>query len=317
MKSQVLLTTVGLIGLLPANWAAGTEMAPAGVYYAEEIAASPKMTAAGLVWWKDRLIVVDRGGKRLVSFTPPERFETFKEMKNPVGVAVDSNGDLIVTEKDVPDQANHLLRIKPDGKMEEIVSENVGGPHFVAVHKSGTIAWSGFPDGGTRSLKPGGKVEVHAPRIGHTYGIGFSPKHDALYVSSKLPNAEGRAAWRFPVETDGTIGKGEVFFRTIDLKPKLERLPEAKDGSKNLVGWIGRLQGLAVDSLGHIYIGGAESHTAGEAIAVINPEGKKVVAMILGVPRNVSCLAFGGADGKTLYITGAGEYRLFQMKFVD
>ena len=52
----------------------------------------------------------------------------------------------------------------------------------------------------------------------------------------------------------------------------------------------------------------------GEAVAVVSPDGKKVVAMILGVPRNVSGLAFGGKDGRTLFITGAGEYRLHQVK---
>jgi len=305
---------VALLPLLITCAAVPAADVPTGIYRAEEIAASPKMTASGVVWWKDRLIVSDRGGKRLMSFTPPDKFETFKEMKNPVGVAIDINGDLIVSEKDVPNVPNHLVRIKPDGKTAEVVSEDVGGPHFLTVHKSGTIFWSGFPDGGTRGLKPGGKVEIHTPRIGHTYGIGLSPKQDWLYVSSKLPNADRRAVWRFAVQADGSLGKGEEFLRTIDLEPKLEGLPPAKDGSKNLVGWIGRLQGLAVDSLGNIYFGGAESHTSGEAIAVVSPDGKKVIAMILDVPRNISCLAFGGADGKTLYITGAGEYRLFQVK---
>ena len=80
------------------------------------------------------------------------------------------------------------------------------------------------------------------------------------------------------------------------------------------LGWVGRLQGLTVDKLGHIYIAGAESHTSGEAVAVISPDGKKVVAMILGVPRNISGLAFGGKHGRTLFLTGAGEYRLHQVQ---
>jgi sugar lactone lactonase YvrE len=49
-------------------------------------------------------------------------------------------------------------------------------------------------------------------------------------------------------------------------------------------------------------------------VAVISPDGKKVIAMILGVPRNISCMAFGGSDGRTLFITGAGEYRLHQVR---
>jgi gluconolactonase len=75
---------------------------------------------------------------------------------------------------------------------------------------------------------------------------------------------------------------------------------------------VGRLQGLAVDKLGYIYVGGAESHTSGAAVAVFSPDGKDLAAMIVGVPRNISGLAFGGGDGRTLFITGAGEYKLFQ-----
>lgn len=284
---------------------------PEGQYQAEAVAASPKLTASGMAWWKDRLIIADRGGKRLLAFTPPDKFETFKEMQNPVGVAVDPDGNLIVTEKDV---VNRLVRIKPDGSLEELATEGVGTPHFVAVHKSGTVYWSGFPDGGTRSLAPGGQAVVHAPRIGHTYGISLSPKQDTLFVTSKLPDANHRAVWRFPIDAAGKPGKGEEFFKVQDLQPRIDKLPPAKDGNASLLGWVGRLQGLAVDSQGNYYLAGSEAHTSGEAVAVISPDGKQVRAMILGVPRNISSLAFGGPDRRTLFITGAGEYRLHQVR---
>jgi len=281
------------------------DAAPSGVYTAEVVEGSPKMTAAGMVWWKDRLVIADRGGKRLVAFTPPDKFETLRAVPTPVGLAVDPDGDLVLTERD----PNRVVRIKADGTSSVLAEKDVGTPQFVTVHKSGRVFWSGFPDGGTRSVVPGGAVEVLAPKIGHTYGIGLSPKQDWLFVASKLPNADGRAVWRFPLDADGKPGKGAVFFRVQDLKPQLQELPAAKDKGETLLGWVGRLQGLAVDRLGNVYVAGAESHTSGEAVAVISPDGKKVVAMILGVPRNVSGLAFGGKDVRTLYVTGAGEYR--------
>jgi gluconolactonase len=295
--------------LLLALAAPPPDAAPAGVYTAEEVPGSPKLAAAGMVWWKDRLVIADRGGKRLVTFTPPDKFETFREVPVPVGLAVDPDGNLILTEKEPP----RVVRIKPDGKLDVVADKDTGAPHFVTVHKSGRVFWSGFPDGGTRSAVPGGAVEVHKPRVGHTYGVGLSPKQDWLYVASKLPNADGRAVWRFPVAADGKAGDGEVFFRVKDLKPDVPKLPAAKDGADDLLGWVGRLQGLAVDKLGHVYVAGAESHTSGEAVAVVSPDGKKVAAMVLGVPRNVSGLAFGGKDGRTLYVTGAGEYRLHRV----
>jgi len=295
-------------GLLPA---AEPEAPPVGIYEAEAVAASPKLLASGMVWWQDRLIIADRGGKRLLAFTPPDRFETFVELRNPVGVAVDPDGNLIVTEKDV---VNHLLRVKADRSVEKIAAENVSTPHFVAVHRKGVIYWSGFPDSSARSLTPGGQPTVHQPRIGHTYGIALSPKQDTLYVTSKLPNPEQRAVWRFPVDDAGQLGKGEEFFKVQNLEPRLDKLPAARDGAKSLLGWLGRLQGLTLDRQGNFYLAGSESHTSGEAVAVVSPDGKKVLAMILGVPRNISSLAFGGADRRTLFITGAGEYRLHQVR---
>jgi sugar lactone lactonase YvrE len=287
--------------------ASGAETA--GVYTAEIVAGSPTMAAGGMAWWQGRLIIADRGGKRLVAFTPPDTFDELREGLVPVGLATAPDGSLVLLERD----PNRVVSIRADGTSSVIAEENVGTPQFVTVHKSGRVCWTGFPDASTRSVMPGNAVEVLSPKIGHTYGIGLSPKQDWLYVTSKLPHADGRAVWRFPIEEDGTIGIGAVFFKTPDLKPQLENLPPAKDGKETLLGWVGRLQGLAVDKLGNVFIAGAEGHSSGEAVAVISPDGKQVVAMILGVPRNVSGLAFGGPDGRTLYITGAGEYRLHRV----
>ena len=312
-------TALQQIGGLAASVLAGSRLladdqAVAGVYHATVVEGSPLLTSAGMAWWKDRLILADRVSKRLIAFTPSDRFTTFKELTHPVGVAVDPAGRLVVTEKE-KGVLNRLVRFTADGT-EEVIAEgdDVGSPHFLAIHRNGTIYWSGFPDGGTRSLQPGGKVVVHEPRIVHTYGVGLSPKQDFLYVASKIPNPDRRGVWRFPVDPDGKLGKGEEFFKVQDLAPKFDKLPPAKDGAAGLLGWVGRLQGLAVDAAGNIYIAGAESHNSGEAVAVVSPDGKRVIAMILGVPRNISGLAFGGADGRTLFITGAGEYRLHQVR---
>src|SRR4030095_14573515 len=112
------------------------------------------------------------------------------------------------------------------------------------------------------------------PRIVHPYGIGLSPKHDWLYVNSKIPNPDRRGTWRFPVDKDGKLGKGEYFIQIDQFKTThLKDLPPANDGSDSLKGWVGRLQGLAVDHNGYVYVGGAESHTSGAAVAVFTPDG--------------------------------------------
>jgi sugar lactone lactonase YvrE len=285
---------------------------PRGVYRAREVPDSPLLLASGMAWSEAGLIIADRKEKRLVALRPSGKFETLRKMTQPFGVAFDPHGKVLVSEKiDV----HHIVRLRADDKLDVLVDgPDVGTPHALAVHRNGTIYWSGFPDGGTRSRTPDGKVTIHKPRIGHTFGIALSPKQDWLYVTSKLPDKDRRAVWRFPVDADGTLGEGQAFFATKDLKPKFKDLPPPKDSDNSLVGWIGRVQGLAIDRHGCFYIGGAEAHTSGAAVAVISADGKEVVAMILDVPRNIASLALSG-DGRTLYIDGAGEYRLYQVRF--
>lgn len=313
-----------LAALLPctAAWADGPA---SGVYHAEEVKGSPRMKASGIAWWKDRLIIADRGGKKLRTFSPPDTWGELEEpTQPPVGLAVAPDGSLILTQRALRG-FYRLSRLRPDGGEKTLAESRkeleddpggVGTPQFVAVHPNGAVYWSGFPDGGTRYLLPRAtKVAVAEPAIPHTYGVGLSPKHDWLYVSSKVPDPGRRGVWRFPVRRDGSLGKGELFIRIGRFTTThLMGLPPAKDGSDKLLGWVGRLQGLAVDRRGYVYVGGAEGHRSGKAVAVFTPDGKELAAMIVGVPTNVSELAFGGKDGRTLFITGAGEDRLHQVR---
>lgn len=301
------------------------EESVSGIYHAEEVKGSPQMKASGIAWWNDRLIIADRGGKKLRTFSPPDVWGELKEpTPPPVGLAAAPDGSLILTQRELRG-FYRLARLEPDGGEKTLFESRkepqddpggVGTPQFVAVHPNGAVYWTGFPDGGTRYLLPGAaKVTVAEPSILHAYGVGLGPKRDWLYVSSKAPDASRRGVWRFPVRKDGSLAKGELFIR-IDrfTTTHLKGLPPAKDASDALLGWVGRLQGLAVDQRGCIYVGGAESHTSGKAVAVFTPDGKELAAMIVGVPTNVSGLAFGGNDGRTLFITGAGEYRLHRVR---
>ncbi|MCE9531354.1 MAG: hypothetical protein K8T89_09580, partial [Planctomycetes bacterium] len=99
---RLLPMVVAIIAI--AGPAVGTdpEAAPRGVYTAEVVEGSPKLTAAGMAWWRDRLVIADRGGKRLVTFISPDRFETLCDVPVPVGLATDPDSNLILTEKEPP-----------------------------------------------------------------------------------------------------------------------------------------------------------------------------------------------------------------------
>lgn len=133
-----------------------------GIYYAEKMTVSPHLKASGIAWWNDRLIISNREPARLHAFTPPDRFEVFKELTRPVDVAVDSNNRLVFAEKE--DKVLYrIARCTADGKETDVLRKagvdkrkpgptGIGTPHFLAIHPNGTIYWSGFPSGDTRYL---------------------------------------------------------------------------------------------------------------------------------------------------------------------
>jgi len=338
MKTMCLAMLMGLSAIAATRADDGPV---SGVYFARQVASSPSFIAKGMAWWNGRLIIVNRVPPQLHAFTPPETFAIFTEqgLTNPFGVAVDPQGRLLLTEnKD--DVLYRLARLTADGKQETLLEEtgvnhrdkrSANGlctPLMLASHPNGTIYWTGYPSTGTRYLLPGkphvtlDDVKIAAPHVGHSYGIGLSPRHDWLYVASQLPNPQHRGVWRFPVNEDGSLGEG-AFFIAVDrfTTTHLKGLPPAKDGSDKLLGWLGRIHGLAVDANGFVYIGGSHGHSSGSAIAVFTPDGDRLAAMIVGdpsaasgMPTNVYGLAFGGADGKTLFISGMGEHRLYQVR---
>lgn len=289
-------------------WAAAASAqspGPSGILKATVIEDSPPLSAGQVNWVKDRLLIADRGNNRILEYRPGGEFKEIHKTEAPGGVALDKDGRLIIAAR----KPERLVRVKAQGQEEMLAPDLVGMPHHAIVHPDGTIFWSNFPDSHVRMINTKGEASKLPTAIGHNYGMAFSPKHDALFVTSKLPDAKNRSVYRFPLK-DGVPEKAEVVFKTPDLEPNFADLPPAKDGSKTLMGWIGRVQGLAVDRHGNFYIGGSEGHSSGAAVAVITPDGKSVRAMILGVPNNIASLSLGGPEGKTLYIAVAGTGRL-------
>jgi len=90
---------------------------------------------------------------------------------------------------------------------------------------------------------------------------------------------------RYDIQSDGRLGKGEVFFDMTDAPGD-----DALDGMK-------------IDREGNLYV------TGPEGIWVISPEGQHL-GLIKG-PEQPHNLAWGDEDGKTLYITAqTGLYRM-------
>jgi len=128
---------------------------------------------------------------------------------------------------------------------------------------SGVFSWK---DGRLRLLTH----ELKGPN-----GIVFSPDEKYLYVSNWDPKA--KTVTRYPVESDGTIDRGAIF---IDLTQQIPG-EEALDGMK-------------ADVKGNLYL------SAPGGVWIFDPQGRHLGT--ISAPRSVHNFAWGGKDGRTLYL---------------
>ncbi|MFK7778359.1 MAG: SMP-30/gluconolactonase/LRE family protein [Gimesia sp.] len=92
--------------------------------------------------------------------------------------------------------------------------------------------------------------------------------------------------WRsFPIKEDGTLGTGKVFFNP---KTKQQASPD----------------GMSIDANGNLYLSGRGG------VWVATPAGESLG--LIPVPEFCSNVTFGGADGKTLYLTCSNK--LYSLK---
>jgi gluconolactonase len=125
------------------------------------------------------------------------------------------------------------------------------------------------------------KLQLLVKDLPRPNGIAFSPDEKYLYVS----NSEPQKTWmRYRVQADGTLADAKLFFdATSDTR-------------------VGGPDGIKVDKAGNLYGSGPGG------VWIFSPEGKHLATIVM--PERVSNCAWGGSDGKTLYITASsGVYR--------
>jgi gluconolactonase len=273
--------------------AACSGQSPSGELTAQRVAAvQPSRGEAGLyegpVWIRDALYFSD------FSFGPgfPSRIRklaldgtvsTAVEDSGSNGLAVDAAGRLVVaSHKD-----KGLMRYEVSGGGRVPVAQRYGGqvfnsPNDITVAADGTLYFTD-PDY-QKAAAPGGQPVTGVYRVGvdgqvtlvdgsrrNPNGIALSPAGDVLYV-----NASDGLLRAYPV-VDGKPGQG-----------------------KDLVRGLESADGMTVDCHGNLYV---TEHPA-KRVRVFSPHGRQLA--VIHVDANVTNAAFGGVDGKTLYITGAG-----------
>ena len=275
--------------------AACTGQAPAGELTATRIAAANSTRAEpglyeGTVWIKDALYFSDFTfgpgfPSRILKLDASGKVSVAINDSGSNGLATDGHGNLLAATHKYKSVSLYTL----DGKRSDVVGKFDGNvfnsPNDMALAEDGTLYFSD-PDF-QRAAAPGGQDKTRVYRVGtdgkvtvvedtlkNPNGVSLSPKGDVLYVN-------------------GMVGEHGVL-RAYAI---VNGVPQP---GKDLVEKLGIPDGMAVDCQGNIYV---TEHTD-KRIRVFTPAGKQLAT--IHVDANVTNAAFGGADGKTLYITGAG-----------
>lgn len=183
------------------------------------------------------------------------------------------------------------LAFGEDGPADEKVlfeDKTLNQPNDVCEAPNGNIYFTD-PDFDKRKtsavyvLYPGGKAKRVVTDMPVPNGLKTSRDGKTLYVSDSH-----EMLWRsYPIHADGTVGPGKVFFNP-EGAPKKE--PD----------------GLCLDEQGTLYL------TGRGGVWVVRPDGKALG--LIPVPEFCSNATFGGADGKTLYLTCDKKVYSLRMK---
>jgi gluconolactonase len=205
------------------------------------------------------------------------------------GLTLDRQGRLTINEHG----RHRVTRLEKDGSLtvlaERYQGKRLNSPNDLVYRSDGTLYFTDPPFGlpkffdDPRKELPysgvfrwkGGRLALVTAELKGPNGIAFSPDEKFLYVSNWDPKA--KTITRYPVRADGSVGRGEIFADLTDEIPG----DEALDGMK-------------IDVQGNIYV------SAPPGIRIFNPQGKELGTII--APKPVHNFAWGGADGRTLYL---------------
>lgn len=269
--------------------------APSGELQATRIAAATingdgQGLYEGPVWIRDALyfshFTFGPGfPSRILKLDANGKLSTFIADSGSNGLAADGHGNILAATHKYKGVSRFTLAGQRADVVRQYGGQPFNSPNDLAMAADGTLYFSD-PDF-QRAAAPGGQDKTRVYRVGrdgavsvvdetlaNPNGVSLSPAGDVLYVNG---NAGGTGVLRAYAIVDGLPQQG-----------------------RDLVKGLGTADGMAVDCLGNLYV---TEHSA-QRLRVFTPAGRHIAT--IKVDANVTNAAFGGADGKTLFITGAG-----------
>lgn len=209
--------------------------------------------------------------------TPDGKASVFVEL--PSGstanaIRFDSKGDMLLADF----TGHNVLKINPSTKKVSIYchDDRFNQPNDLCITK-GDIVFATDPKwkdgtGQVWCIMPDGKATLAFGNMGTTNGIELSPDDQTLYVNESVQ----LNVWAFDVSLTGVLSNKRLFHKFKDHG----------------------LDGMKCDKQGNLYI----TRYGKGTVAVLSPKGK----LLREVPlkgKKTSNIAFGGQDGKTVYVT--------------
>jgi gluconolactonase len=238
----------------------------------------------GPVWYRGALLFSDIPANTIYRWTPDGGTTVFmKPSGRANGLAVDTSGHLLIAQHD-----GHLARRTEDGATVSLArsygGRRLNSPNDLTVASDGTIYFTDPPYGveeddrelsfsGVYRLSPEGELTLLTKTHDRPNGISLSPDDSTLYVTDSARTL----VWAYDITASGDITNGHRFAAPRDK------------------GADGTTDGLEIDANGNVYT------TGPGGIWVYSPSGTQKAR--IAVPKSPTNVAFGGADGKTLYIT--------------
>lgn len=208
------------------------------------------------------------------------------------GLTTDRSGNLVVCQHG----DRRISRLEANGTFTPLVthfaSRRFNSPNDLVYDRRGNIYFTDPPYGlhglndsplkelafnGVYLRRTSGEVVLLTRQMTFPNGIALSPDEKTLYVNQS--DGTKPVIMSFPVNADGTVGAGRVFFDTAPLMAK---------------GHKGLPDGLKVDVRGNVY------STGPGGVLIIAPDGRHLGTLNTGEATGNCCW---GDDGSTLYIT--------------
>lgn len=238
-------------------------------------AEGPAVDAAGNLY----AVNFDRQGT-IGKVSPEGKAEVFVELENGSianGIRFNSKEEMFLA-----DYVNHnVLKVDMDSKEVSVFAHEprMNQPNDLAIGANDMLYASdpnwGESTGRLWRIDTDGTTTLLEQNMGTTNGVEVSTDDKKLYVGESVQ----RKVWQYDMSEDGEISNKRLFIEFPDFG----------------------LDGMRCDQKGNLYI---TRHSKG-TVVIVSSEGNIIREIKMANGKNVTNIAFGGPDGKTVYCTVA------------